>query len=126
MISNQSRKIPYLLEATSPSDIYAIHAATISVLSETGAIYDDPEAIRLLVNAGATVHDGGRVTIPSAMVEQAIKTAVEKFEPRLSDVNVRFQQQAFCIEARLVTDSQRPRVQYEVWLRGDGGFEVRG
>jgi trimethylamine--corrinoid protein Co-methyltransferase len=75
MISNQSRKIPYLLEATSPSDIYAIHAATISVLSETGAIYDDPEAIRLLVNAGATVHDGGRVTIPSAMVEQAIKTA---------------------------------------------------
>jgi trimethylamine---corrinoid protein Co-methyltransferase len=75
MPTNPTRKIPYQLEATSPADMQAIHAASLNILAETGAVYEEPEAVRLLTEAGATLTDGGRVRILPGLVEQALKTA---------------------------------------------------
>jgi trimethylamine---corrinoid protein Co-methyltransferase len=75
MTAYLSRKIPYQLDATSSADIDAIHAASLEVLAETGAVYEEPEALRLLADAGATILEGGRVLLPPALVEKAILTA---------------------------------------------------
>jgi trimethylamine--corrinoid protein Co-methyltransferase len=70
-----SRELPYQLEATDPADIEAIHAASLSVLADTGAVYENPEAVQLLAQAGASISDHGRVRLPPELVEQAIATA---------------------------------------------------
>ena len=43
MNGNPARKLPYQLEVINHTDIEAIHTASLSVLAETGAIYEDPE-----------------------------------------------------------------------------------
>lgn len=52
----------------------AIHTAALDVLEKTGVIIKHPKALELLDGAGCKV-DGGRVRIPSALVEKAISTA---------------------------------------------------
>jgi trimethylamine---corrinoid protein Co-methyltransferase len=75
MIGKSPPNIPYQLEATDPADIEAIHAASLQVLAETGAIYEDSESIEILARAGAILCDGDRVCLPPALVEQAIDSA---------------------------------------------------
>ncbi len=75
MLGKSTPNLPYQLEATDPADIEAIHAASLQVLAETGAVYEDPESIEMLAEAGAIICDGGRVCLPAALVEQAIDSA---------------------------------------------------
>jgi trimethylamine--corrinoid protein Co-methyltransferase len=72
--------LPYQLEAIDPADIEAIHAASLQVLSDTGAVYEDPGSVEMLQQAGAIVHEGGRVCFPPAMVEAAIDSAPKSIQ----------------------------------------------
>ncbi len=74
-MDTNSRQVPYRLEALDPDGIAAIHAATVEVLSETGVVYEETEALDLLSSAGAVVDDAGLVKIPQALLEQAIDSA---------------------------------------------------
>jgi trimethylamine--corrinoid protein Co-methyltransferase len=59
------------LDALQPEEIEAIHTATLRILSETGVILEQPEARKLLTEAGATISDN-RVLIPRQLVEWAL------------------------------------------------------
>jgi trimethylamine--corrinoid protein Co-methyltransferase len=69
------KRVPYRLGVLDADRIGAIHEATMEVLTETGALFEDGEAVELLSAAGAKVEDGHRVRIPSYLVEQAIDSA---------------------------------------------------
>lgn len=75
MTSKANRQIPYQLRAVDADDIDAIHAATLRVLSEAGAFFEDQEAMDLLVSAGAVTDVDRRVRIPGELVERAIASA---------------------------------------------------
>jgi trimethylamine--corrinoid protein Co-methyltransferase len=62
------------LRALNDDQIEQIHLATLEVLERTGVQITHPHALALLDGAGARVA-GGRVRIPSWMVEDAIRTA---------------------------------------------------
>ncbi len=47
-------------------DCRRIHEAALEVLAETGVRVDDPEVVRLLADAGATIRDGNVARIPTA------------------------------------------------------------
>jgi trimethylamine--corrinoid protein Co-methyltransferase len=70
-----SKIIPHQLSILNEEDIDNIHAATLEVLSETGACYESPEVISLLMDAGAQAEDDGRVRLPPELVEWAIGSA---------------------------------------------------
>ncbi len=72
---NGERQVPYQLEIVDADGIADIHAATVEVLSETGVIIDDPEALELLISAGATSDGEGLVRIPEALVGWAMDSA---------------------------------------------------
>ena len=81
---------------------------------------------------GDMVGSGGD---PVRVVGEAIKTAIEKYEPRLRRVRVTCdespgpqnrQKLVFRIEATLVGRGQEHRVWYETSLNGGGGFDVAG
>jgi hypothetical protein len=55
--------------------IAAIQATTVEVLSKTGVVYEEEEALELLRSAGAVAHDEGLVKVPEALVEQAVDSA---------------------------------------------------
>lgn len=74
-MGKDEKRIAYQLEVLSSDDIAAIHSGTLEVLSETGAFFEDGEAVMLLSSAGAAVGDDGRVRIPEALVQQAIDSA---------------------------------------------------
>jgi trimethylamine--corrinoid protein Co-methyltransferase len=69
------RRVPYQLEVVDSDGLAAIHAGTVEVLSETGVIYEDPEALKLLASAGAVANDEGLVRIPETLLEKAIDSA---------------------------------------------------
>lgn len=69
------KKVPYRLEAVDSDDIAAIHAATLGILAETGALYEEPQALALLTSAGAVGDDDGRVRIPPDLVQRALDSA---------------------------------------------------
>ncbi|MBN1992927.1 MAG: trimethylamine methyltransferase family protein [Anaerolineae bacterium] len=52
-----------------------IHAASLKVLARTGVKVDHEEAIALLLDAGASKDDEGRLLIPALMVEEALEKA---------------------------------------------------
>jgi trimethylamine---corrinoid protein Co-methyltransferase len=56
-------------------DCERIHEAALSVLQQTGVRVDDPEIVRLLQDAGATVSSETVVHIPRSLVEWALKQA---------------------------------------------------
>lgn len=80
MSVNSKPNLPYQLEAIDPADVDAIHAASLQVLSEAGAVYEDPISIQLLTRAGAVLFDGGRVCLPTALVEDAIASAPKSIQ----------------------------------------------
>jgi trimethylamine---corrinoid protein Co-methyltransferase len=55
-------------------DCARLHQATLDVLSRTGLIMEEPEALALLAAAGADV-DGSRVRVPERLVEWALSVA---------------------------------------------------
>jgi trimethylamine--corrinoid protein Co-methyltransferase len=71
----RDRRILYRLEPIDLAGVQAIHAATLAVLADTGALFEDPEAVELLVSHGAKVNGTGRVSIPPGLVEQALASA---------------------------------------------------
>jgi trimethylamine--corrinoid protein Co-methyltransferase len=53
-----------------------IHEAALTILERTGVHVEEPEALRLFREAGAIVaHDGPRVQLPRALVEDAVDWA---------------------------------------------------
>jgi trimethylamine--corrinoid protein Co-methyltransferase len=62
---------PYL----SPEETAKIHTASVQVLERTGIKVDHEEATALLLDAGATEDDEGRILISSLMVETALEKA---------------------------------------------------
>ncbi len=56
-----------------------LHEATLAVLERTGIALDHPEAEELLLAAGATKDDSGRVLLPRALVEAALERAPRQF-----------------------------------------------
>ncbi len=75
MTYSDQRQVPYRLEAVDPKGVAAIHAATVEVLSETGVVYEDTEALELLTSAGAVIEEEGLVKIPEGLVDQSIESA---------------------------------------------------
>jgi len=69
------RRVPHRLEVVDSDGVAAIHAATVEVLSETGVIFEDREALELLSSAGAEISDEGLVKIPETLLEKAVDSA---------------------------------------------------
>ncbi len=65
----------YQLKMISEQEIDAIHQASLAVLAETGAFYEEPEAVELLVSAGARLTPDGGVLLPPELIERAIASA---------------------------------------------------
>lgn len=64
-------------------------------------------------------------------VQEAIKVAIEKYEPRLRSIRVRNATDedggrtlAFRVEATLCAESGEHKVWYETTVKGNGGFDV--
>lgn len=74
MVKHEKR-VPYRLGVLDSESIGAMHEATLEVLAEAGALFEDEEAVELLACAGATVDDQHRVRIPPSLVDQAIESA---------------------------------------------------
>ena len=58
-----------------PEEAAKIHAASLEVLERTGVKVEHQEATALLLKAGATKDDEGRILIPPPMVEEALEKA---------------------------------------------------
>lgn len=69
------RKIANKLDLVTSESIASLHSATIEVLSEKGAFFENQKAIDLLLDAGAKVADDNRVKIPETLIQQAINSA---------------------------------------------------
>jgi trimethylamine--corrinoid protein Co-methyltransferase len=68
------------LNLLSDDDLHDIHLATLEVLERTGVWVEDEEARRLFASAGANVDEAsGVVKIPPYMVEEAARSAPQKF-----------------------------------------------
>lgn len=62
----------------SDDQIEQIYYAALEVLSRTGALVHEEEALALLQDAGAQVRDDNRVLIPNWMVKSALNTVPER------------------------------------------------
>ncbi|MGO8790417.1 MAG: trimethylamine methyltransferase family protein [Terriglobia bacterium] len=62
-----------------------IHGAALNVLKDLGVRVDDPEIVRLMKDAGATVDAENRVHIPPSLVEWALQQAPRQV--RIADRN---------------------------------------
>ena len=51
------KRVPYRFGVLNSESIGAIHEATLEVLAETGALFEDDEAVELLASAGASVNN---------------------------------------------------------------------
>lgn len=71
----RDRRIPYTLEFVSADEISYLHSATLELLSEKGACFENQEAIDLLLSAGAKSTDDKRIRIPEFLIERAIRSA---------------------------------------------------
>ena len=68
------------LNLLSDDDLHDIHLATLEVLEKTGVWVEDEEARRVFAEAGADVDEtNGVVRIPPYMVEEAVRSAPQKF-----------------------------------------------
>ena len=59
------------LTALSPSDVEAIHQATLRILSEVGIVLTHAQGREILTGAGASVR-GERVILPPDLVERSM------------------------------------------------------
>jgi trimethylamine--corrinoid protein Co-methyltransferase len=72
----ETKRVPYKLDVVNADEIGAMHEATLEVLAETGALFEEEEAVELLASAGAKVEgDSHNVKIPPSMVQNAIESA---------------------------------------------------
>ncbi len=55
--------------------VEAIHRAALNILERTGVVVYHEEVVEMLASAGCGVSDKNRVTIPSHLVEDAVKSA---------------------------------------------------
>jgi trimethylamine--corrinoid protein Co-methyltransferase len=62
----------------SDDQIYRIHLASLEILERTGVRFFEPEAVKLLREAGADVTDQTLVRIPSYMIEEALRTVPKR------------------------------------------------
>lgn len=69
------------LNLFSTEEIEAIHQASLRVLAETGVVLSQPEARRILLEAGATLCQE-RVCLPPTLVESALATCPPKVSLR--------------------------------------------
>jgi trimethylamine--corrinoid protein Co-methyltransferase len=75
---NPSNKIAFLspqFSVLSESQVSDLHLAALEVLRHTGIRFHHREAVEMLEDAGAFVHDGNLVKFPAALVEEAIASA---------------------------------------------------
>lgn len=73
-------------EFLSQSDRQQIHQATLQILANTGAKFDNEEALDYLEKAGATVDRTSKiVTFPAQVVEDALKLVPESFRMAARD-----------------------------------------
>ena len=71
----KEKNVPSQLNLVTSEDISKIHEVTLDVLAEKGASFKDPEAIDLLLSAGAIREKNDRIKIPKTLVEKAIDSA---------------------------------------------------
>jgi len=60
-----------------------IHFASLRVLEKTGMVFNLPEAVDMLMSVGCHKIGGNRISIPSYLVEEALRTAPKQI--RISD-----------------------------------------
>ncbi len=77
MISNYSEQTTPNMDWATESQLERIHLASLEVLERTGTRVDNPRALKLLKEAGCLIR-GNVARIPSALVEECIKTAPKK------------------------------------------------
>ena len=67
------------LELASAEDLDRTHAASLRILAETGINFLLPEAVAILVAAGARSDDGVRVRFPPELVMESLETVPSQF-----------------------------------------------
>jgi len=72
---NRSSEDRVLFRQLSLSGCEKLHEASLDILRRTGVRLHHPEAVDLLVSAGASVEQGDRVYVPAELVERALSTA---------------------------------------------------
>ena len=65
------------IETLSANQIAEVHRATLTVLEQTGVWIEEPQALKLLTDAGCTI-DGSIVKIPARLVEWALEQAPKR------------------------------------------------
>jgi trimethylamine---corrinoid protein Co-methyltransferase len=80
------------LKVLNREQAWAIHAAALEILEKTGFKMEHPGALRMLVDAGATVTDGDWLKLPARAVEEAMKSA-----PRQIDLYDQHGNEAMCL-----------------------------
>jgi trimethylamine--corrinoid protein Co-methyltransferase len=73
---------PYLRVLTE-SQLEELHFASLRVLEKTGMIFHLPEAVEILLSTGCRKIDENRISIPSHLVEDALRNAPKQI--RISD-----------------------------------------
>jgi len=66
------------LRLLTEGQLYRIHLASLEILRRTGVRFFEPEAVKLLREAGADVTDQTLVRIPSHLVEEALRTVPKR------------------------------------------------
>ncbi|MGM0653312.1 MAG: trimethylamine methyltransferase family protein [Bacillota bacterium] len=77
MISNYLEQTTPFMSWVTESQLERIHLASLEILERTGTKVDNPQALKLLKAAGCLVKDN-IVKIPSALVDECIRTAPKK------------------------------------------------
>ena len=74
------------LDMLGEEQLEEIHRATLEVMETTGLVFKSDDALRVLETGGCRVDGGsGRVRIPSAVVEEAIRSAPSSYTVRSRD-----------------------------------------
>jgi trimethylamine--corrinoid protein Co-methyltransferase len=74
------------LEVLGEEQVEEIHRATLEVLETTGAVFLDDDALAVLRAGGCRVDEhGGRVRIPAAVVEEALRSAPSSYVVKSRD-----------------------------------------
>ena len=76
-VNMATRNSAMKLNALDPQSIERIHHAALRVLEETGVQVLSKEGQKIMKEGGCEVHDNDIVTIPSKVVEKALKSAPE-------------------------------------------------
>ena len=117
----KERSVTTIFSRLAARDCERLHEATVAVLSRTGLIMDEPEALALLAKAGAETC-GSRVRIPERLVDWALSVAphdVSLYDRhgrrtiRLQDDNVYFGPGSDCLHCLDHRTGQRRRAVME-------------